>query len=226
MSPRERQRFFRRVLLALWGLGTLILLFALGLIVHELQKEGVDPLALRTPLTPGAPPADTADAGTSIMPNTASLQEVKLYFARIENANLAPQTHHIPLGASTADNCRAAIAAIAQGPQPGLAPVLPSSAALRGIYLLPSGELVVDFSRELAMGLKRSASAEALMTQAIAHTVCQPSLAAPNDIPVRNVRFLVEGVVPQGVFDSHLDFSQPFAPETAWLAGATRRREP
>jgi len=124
------------------------------------------------------------------------------------------------LSEDTIENCRIAIKAMIQGPRGVLARVLPENTQVRALYMLESGELVVDFSHELR-GLKSerkaSTSSEGLMAFSVANTLTQPALAGSGDAIVESVRFLMEGSpLPQGPFPGHIDLSEPIRPDARW----------
>jgi len=109
-----------------------------------------------------------------------------------------------------------------QGPRDILTPILPAATKIRALYLLDSGELVIDFSRELQSEHARfkSASLESLMIYGVVNTLMQSVLQSKTDPPIRQVRFLVEGSPPQEVFPSHIDLSEPVKADPRWSAPA------
>ena len=93
----------------------------------------------------------------------------------------------------------------------------PASAKVRAVYLLPDGELVVDFSYELAQDHQKSTSAEALLVYGVANTLTQAAVKGEREQAVRTVRFLVEGSTPHEWFECHLDLSEAVAPNPRWI---------
>ncbi len=213
MNDTRRKQFAKQALLALWAVFTLVLLSALALVVLDLLHRNIDPLALRASVEPSAPVGSGGEAASD-----ASLSDAPLYFAAPDGAGLLVETQRLPLGDSTVQNCRVALGALVTGPRGALNRILPENSAVRGLYLLANGELVVDFSRELALGLPRSAAAEARMVYGVVNTLCQTALQGRRDVAVKAVRFLVEGAPPEQLFPSHLDYSQPFTPDSRWVA--------
>lgn len=200
---------------ALWGLGTLILLFVVILLVGQMMKDGRDPFDAVRPreTTPSA--SAPARAATPM-----GKHPVRLYFADGEAKALVPEDRVMDFSDATQENCRNALALLMAGPEGNHTPIFPPQSQLRALYLLDSGELVLDFSRDLiASGARfKSASFESLLVFGVVNTVCQPTLQAKGGTPVRQVRFLFEGAPPQEGFPAHIDLTAPVRPDNAWLA--------
>jgi hypothetical protein len=131
---------------------------------------------------------------------------VELFFASTDGRTLAAEKRSIECGSSTIENCRAALAALIAGSQTGLTALLPPTAKTRALYMLPEGELVVDFSSEVKMAHARlkSASLEAMFAYGVTQTVTQSALQGTQGGTVRRVRLLFDGE-PQDTFPAHLD---------------------
>lgn len=213
-----RRDTVRRVIFAAWAMATLVLFFCVVLLVWELARQGMDPLAaLRA--------APAAEGGASVEPaavrqNPGMPREISLFFALPDRSALTSARASIAFTESTVDNCRAALAALAHGPTEGLVPVLPEATSLRAAYLLDGGELVLDFSREFLTGHAqlKSAALEALLVHGVVQTLTQPALVPEGGAPVQRVRFLVEGAPPPDSFPAHYDLSSPVAPDHRWIA--------
>lgn len=220
MNRNTKNRTLVRLGLSLWALATLVLCVVAFALVRELAGSGRDPAAaLMGSAGLTQPPADTA------APRAPSgTREILVYFGAEGAAELLPEPVSIEPGARTVENCRRALEALIAGPKrPGLSPVLPQTAKLRGLYLLDDGELVADFSSELALAHTRTKSAamEALMAQAVAATVTQEALRAQGDkTGVRQVRLLFEGAPPPEQFPAHVDLSQPLQADPKWIRTA------
>jgi len=203
--------FLRKIGLAAWAMFTLILLFCVLLLANELMKSGKNPLDLSA--------IERSPAAVAQGPGTASqLREVMLYAVGANGSALLPERRNIPLGDAAVDNCRAALDALKQ-PTADAAnlPVLPPSAEYNGFYLLPGGELVVDFSaRGFQADLKKSAGAETLLVYGIVNSLTQDSLKGAKGEKANTVRFLIDGAVPREAFPAHLDLSKPIAPDAQW----------
>lgn len=212
MKEAERTRFFKRALLVLWAMATLILIFSLVLIVQDLMKQGYNPMP--------APPKPSGETQTPPPPSSSVNRNVPLYFADANALGLVREIRELRLGPFTQENCRTVIEALIEGPRSTeLVRVLPRTAKIRNVFLLDNGELVIDFSREIQTDTSRpkSANAESLMVFSIASTLCQPSVQGEKDKPVRTIRLLFEGSPFPATFPEHLDFSQSFAPDPSWL---------
>lgn len=215
MSRPWQQNVMRKLGLAIWSMVTLVLLFCVILLVNELFKAGQDPLASLRP-HPKEEPGGTS-AGKPL--EAPGQREINLFFANADGCLLSPETRSIECGSSTVENCRHALEALIAGPQTPLTPVFPANVQIRGLYLLENGEVIVDFSREMISEHTQlsSASMEALMAQAVAHTLVQSALLGDAAAPIQRIRFLFEGSPPYETFPAHLDLNDPLAPEPNWL---------
>lgn len=210
-----RAGIFKRVLLSIWALATLVLLFSLALVVNEMFKAGDDPLAMLYPkqTESGRKPVQR--------PSTVFLgsREITLYFAAEDGQGLAPERRRIDITASAADNCRSALRELIAGPSRLHFPVLAPNTKVRALYLLENGELVIDFSGDVQPDnvAMRGAGLEALMAYAIVNTLTQPELRGEEKNSVKTVRFLIEGSPPQEGFPAHIDLSAPLSPDPQWI---------
>ena len=217
MSRGHQPDSVRQLFMALWGLGTLILLFVVILLVGNMMKSGQDPFDAIRPIEPKTQTAQTIPRTVASLGQRA----IQLYFADAEGRTLIPEERVIEFSDSTQENCRRALELLIAGPQDATrAAVFPAQVPLRALYLQESGELVLDFPHELisAGARLKSASFEALLVCAAVNTLTQPALQAKGGLPVRQVRFLFEGTAPQEGFPAHLDLSAPIRPEAAWVS--------
>lgn len=212
-NPRLHE-VLRTAFVSIWGVLTLVLLFTVVFLVFQLSetKEQID-LGTGSRATVVSVPGEAAVTG----------RPVTLYFADAERIGLAMESRPLPLTESTVENCRAAFVALAEGPRAGAVPVMPAGARARAMYLLDSGELVVDLSREVESPQTRSASAEWLLVQSIVHTLAQPALQGQSGQdrarPVTSVRLLFEGSPLAESFPSHIALTQSLRPDPALLGG-------
>ncbi|MBI1317833.1 MAG: hypothetical protein GC168_02655 [Candidatus Hydrogenedens sp.] len=220
MLERWRRDVVRNFVLSAWGLLTLVLLFAVMLLLNEMVKNGQDPL---DSLRAASAPETQAQRKTARPATALGEREIQLYFAEDQGRWLVPQPAVIEFSDSTVENCRTVIDLLIKGPNGGAgAPVMPPGVRTRALYLLDNGELVVDFSREMLteLGRRKSASIEAIMFNAICHTVAQRALQTRGEAAVRRVRFLIEGSAPGGNFPAHIDLREPLEPDAAWVGPA------
>lgn len=217
MNPAGRKNAFKKLLMAVWGLATAMLLFLVALLAWQMYEQNSRALP--------AAPGEAAGTAAPVSGEPGLQKEVTLFFSTADAQSLAPQTTRIELTSQTAANCRRALETLAKGPESGLKPVLPPSTQIRAVYLIEDGELVVDFShglRDLMLEHKSSTSSEALMVYAVANTVTQEALKGSDGKAVTRVRFLMEGTaLPQGAFPEHIDLSEPILPNSTWVAGGT-----
>lgn len=216
MRQARHERLVRRALLAVWGMATVVLGFLVIILVWVLLAERQEspanaaPVAVTAPLPPRSPTSPV------------SSREITLYFVDAEGLALLPEAAQIEFNEFTVENCRKALEALIKGPRGGLTPVLPASVQLSSLFLLDSGELVVNFSMELETELKkyRSASVESLMVQSVVNTVMQPALRGADGASVKSVRFLIQNAPPRESFPAHIDVSMPVVSNTGWVAVA------
>lgn len=216
MNSEFRKSVLHKLLLAIWAMGTLVLLFVVILLIREIATSGRDPMeAFQASDAPAAGAEEPAQRRTASLGN----REIQLYFASPDGRSLTPEKRDISFTESTADNCKTVLAALIEGPRSGGAPILPPDVTVRSLFLRPDGELVISFSRVLQAKHTRfsSATLETLMAQGVVQTLSQSALQNPREAQVRRVRFLIEGRVPTAAFPSHIDLSEPVAPDGQWL---------
>lgn len=216
MNAAERRVFFKRAALVVWGMATLVLVFVVALLVYTMMEQGQDPLALATQIKPR--PATERQASVA----RVRTKEVRLFFATA-GGRLRIETRPIEFSDSTALNCHKALEALILGPSgDALAAILPANAQIRAMYLLETGDLIVDFG-QFQVGQQKSAwsaSSEALMAYGVTNTLTQATLQGETGVPVKTVRFLFEGSAPPESFPAHLDLGAPLAPDSNWLEAA------
>jgi len=81
MKKTERKDVFRSGLFAMWGLGTLVLLFCVVLLVYELAQRDEAPYATANPRINGGVPV-------LAQTDSSAMREILLYFASPEGAAL------------------------------------------------------------------------------------------------------------------------------------------
>jgi hypothetical protein len=213
MGRARRVEIYRRIFFAAWGLATVVLVFIVALLVFVLLRQEHAPVMPNAQADPVAPPQDEAQFETS------STKEVDLFFADKQGLRLAPEKAPIEFTEFTTENCRRAVEALIRGPQGDLDPVISPETRIRGLYLMPDGELVIDFTLDLALQFKKTASAsfESLMIYGIVNTVAQQAVKGSREPAVTKVRLLMEGL-PRESFPVHADISEPFTPDPAWAS--------
>lgn len=208
MKSRKENRLLARAGLVLWGFFTLVLLFTVVLLGRQLAQMGSNPLSFVTKepvvaLAPAAPVVETEET-----------RQVTLYFGATDSAKLRTERRAIPVTASTADNCKAALRELIKGSTAGLTPLVPDTTQVRSAFLMPEGELVVDLSGEALDATRASAASEALLVYGIANSLTQPELAGDKASTVRKVRILIDGEPHIG----HIDVSAAYLPDSSWIA--------
>ncbi len=213
MHAEPQHTLLKKGLYTAWAFVTLILVFTLVLMIIELAQS-------RNEVAAGNPPNVSRQSAPVGNVATPLAPEVDLYFTHTDMVLLVPEPRRLELTDSTVENCKLAMEALIQGPLKHLLPTMPSATRIRGMFLLDNGELVVDFSRELAAGQIKSTSTEWLWVQSVAHTMTQNSLVGSDGTRVRSVRFLFEGAPPQSSFPEHIDASAPIIPTQSAISSA------
>jgi hypothetical protein len=210
VDPTPKPSFFRKAALAAWAMFTLILLFCVLLLANELMKSGKNPLDLSN--------IEEAASVTPQGPATSSqLRSTSIFVISADGSMLVRELRNIPFGEFTVDNCRAALDELKKPAQGDASyPVLPESAVYNALYLMPGGELVIDFASSLQKGVPKSAGAEALMVYGVVNTLTQGALKGESGDGVKSVRFLIDGATPRESFLAHIDLSGPIAPDAQW----------
>ncbi len=212
MADPQKPSFFRKAGLAAWAMFTLILVFCVLLLANELMKSGTSPLDLSK--------IEEKENSVLVQGPTSSSQltNVPIYVISADGAALVREGRSIPFGEYTVDNCRAALDELKKPTQNiGCSPVLPQIAEYNALFLLPSGELVIDFKLTWQNAVPKSASAESLMVYGVVNTLMQADLKGANSEQVKSVRFLFEGQAPTDLFPVHLDLSAPITPDPQWI---------
>ena len=214
MSRNFRMTVIQKFVLSLWAMGTLILLFIVILLVREIAANGRDPIGAfqltEEQQAERAPAARTTSVGT---------REVNLYFSAPDGRSLVTEKRVLAFSNATVENCKTVLIALIEGPQTGGSPLLPNTVKVKSLFLLESGELVINFSRELQSEHARfsSAALESLMVQGIVQSVAQSAVHEGEGPRVSRVRFLIEDAPPTEAFPAHIDLGEPVAPDAHWL---------
>ena len=221
MTSHYRQDVLKKLLFAVWTMLTLILVFAVGLLVYEMLEAGQQPLS-----TLHVPERVPREAGAAQPDAPLGTREMVLYFGGSDGASLVPEAATFEYTASTVENCRRALEALIAGPRDILTRIMPPAVKVRALYLRDNGELVIDFSRELQSDSARlrSAAYEALFVYGVVNTMTQSALRASGDPSVQRVRILIEGTPPGDAFPAHLDLRDPVKPEPDWIETAQERK--
>lgn len=142
---------------------------------------------------------------------------VSLFFAAPDGEGLVREGRELELGESLQDRIEAVLDELVSGPVGDNGPTLPGNTRVLSVRL--AGELVeVNFSRDLVDGLPAGASAEMAAVYSVVDTL------AANFPEVKQVRILVEGVVPE-TLKGHLDLRRPLVPDYT-LEKAEPKTEP
>lgn len=214
MSSTFRWTVLQKFLLSIWAMVTLVLLFVVILLIREIAMNDRDPLGAFQ-LSETAP-----EAARPVSTRTSSLgtREIQLYFSAPDARSLAPEKRVLDYTESTVENCKTVLNALIEGPRTEVGPILPASVKVKSLFLLSTGDLVINFSREMQSDTRfSSATLESLMVQGIVQTLSQTSLQNSRDAKIRRVRFLIEDDPPTDAFPAHIDLSEPVAPDGQWL---------
>jgi len=142
---------------------------------------------------------------------TPAGREATLYFADPRWTRLVPEVRRLPVGLDAVGSLKALVAALAEGPREGGAPVLPATAKLRGAYLGEDGLALIDFEPDLGTFQPGGVSGELLTVFALVHTL------AENVPGIRSVQILVNGEE-RSTLAGHVKISEPLEPDPQWTA--------
>lgn len=217
MNPQHKRTILQKLGLTLWALATLILCFVVILLVNEMIRRGANPLQAfqaEPESFPEQVAASRAPAGS------LGTRSIALYFVSPDGQWLTPDNRVIEYGRRTVENCRKALNSMSEGPkQEGLLSVIPAHMQLRALYLLPTGELIVDLSSEMLLSGRHqfSLEMESLLFYGIINTLTQPELQGENDVAVQSVSFLFDGVPARAELPFHFDLTRPLVQDKRWI---------
>lgn len=148
-----------------------------------------------------AGPAGTTEVGDER--DGTEFRTVTLYFADPEGPDLAAERRDLLAGGDVSTLVAATIEALAAGPLGRLAPTLPGGTRIRNVFVDREGVVYVDFSGELAAGLRGAGlSQETMLLRSLARTL------GVNFRGVRRLVLLVEGE-PVSALAGYFDLSRP-----------------
>ncbi|MGH9470463.1 MAG: GerMN domain-containing protein [Terriglobia bacterium] len=138
----------------------------------------------------------------------AQRMAVALYFPDYDTGTLDQEGRQIALAANYEDRIRQVVLALIQGSEHGHARPLPSTAALRAVFLAADGTAYLDFSSDITRDFPVGIESETLAIYSVVD-----SLAA--NIPaVERVKFLIQGQEVD-TLAGHADLTGFYAPNTA-----------
>jgi len=192
------QRSARGILIAVWA-GTLILLCALGLYLFRELLSGMS-----------LPSGDL----TEQPPQPARrLQTVSLYFGATGGHGLAREQRKIHvLDKTSHEVLRLVLQELIQGPASVLVRTIPRETTVNSLFLLDTGELVIDFGKEIQAYHPGSAFCELMTVYSIVNTL------TANFNEIASVRFMVEGSEIDTLIEhGHVDLAEPVLPDQTWI---------
>ncbi len=198
----------RRVLITVWA-GTLIALCGLGayLLRELLESSGV---------------STTSQPTEQVNPSTANrLRTITLYFGATNGRGLTREQRQVhAAGKSTHELMKTVLQELVQGPSSVLVPTVPDKTTVNSMFLLDTGELVIDFGKEIQAYHPGSAFCELMTVYSITNTL------AANFDEISSVRFLVDGSEVETLTEyGHVDLTEPVVPDQTWISTAGGLRE-
>lgn len=192
------RRSARRILVAVWA-GTLILLCALGLYLFRELLGSVSLPSIEQ---------------TEQLPQPARrLRTVSLYFGATGGRGLAREQRQIHVRDKTSHEIlRLVLQELIQGPASVLVRTIPRETTVNSLFLLDTGELVVDFGKEIQAYHPGSSFCELMTVYSIVNTL------TANFNEISSVRFLVEGSEIETLIEhGHVDLAEPVLPDQTWI---------
>ena len=99
-----------------------------------------------------------------------------------------------------------------QGPASVLVRTIPRETTVNSLFLLDTGELVIDFGKEIQAYHPGSAFCELMTVYSIVNTL------TANFNEISSVRFLVEGSELDTLLEhGHVDLTEPVLPDQTWI---------
>lgn len=198
----------RKILLILWlviTLGVLIFLFSqLQRVFNTPSKFLSETLGINS-LQPSALDTQSLSPSGNI--------RVVAYLINLNSMCLEKVDIDVESGESYEVTCRNVLSAMKEHQSEIILTPLPKDSTVRGIYLLDSGEVVIDLPSIIFkdIPLPKTALAEMLWVYSLVNTLLQEELY--KDIRVSKLRILIEGSEPSIDFFGHIDITSTFSPD-------------
>ena len=154
-----------------------------------------------------------AGAGTATAPiATAPGRKIKasLFYVSDDGLRLTPIERDVAFGEGTVEQARQIVEAQLAPVAEPLVSAVPAGTKLRTIFVTPSGDAFVDFSRELVAGHTGGSTNEMLTVYSIVNALCA------NLPAVHSVELLVEGKQVE-TLAGHVDLRRPLEKNLAWV---------
>ncbi len=140
-------------------------------------------------------------------------EKVQVYFLSSDRQRLEPESRAIPRSDSIQEKLQRVLDTLRSGPtRADLYPILPPSVRIRGIYWMPEGLVVVDFSEEILTNHPGQLLSEWATLFGTTNSICAQSSPSAK---ITAVQFLVEGKIVED-YDTVWDWSSPLEPDKAF----------
>uniref|UniRef100_A0A832MN81 GerMN domain-containing protein n=1 Tax=Eiseniibacteriota bacterium TaxID=2212470 RepID=A0A832MN81_UNCEI len=150
----------------------------------------------RTPVAPGAAPADTASAG---------VKAVRLHFGSADGDTLVVETRELPDAPDVHRRVAALVAELDRGPLERGVAVLPPGTAAVHVYLDDAGLLTLDLSGAFVRGFRGGSRAEWLAVASLVRTL-------GDNVPEAKRILLVSSGVALPTLGGHVPLDRPLDP--------------
>jgi hypothetical protein len=192
-----------------FGMMSLLLLAVLGTsYYYNLQQR------IREMLRPQRQPPQPYLTSEPVIPKTAPLKKVKLFFPSSSQAvRIEAEEREIRSSDTLAIEAKQIIAELIAGSRTGRLPALPDGTKLRELFVI--GELaVVDLTREASFSHPGGLINELSSIHSVVNSLTQ------NVSPIQSVQILIEGVESE-TLAGHIDLTQPFREDLSLVSGAS-----
>ncbi|MGH9407751.1 MAG: GerMN domain-containing protein [Terriglobia bacterium] len=143
----------------------------------------------------------------ALQAGSAGQRTVTLYFPDYDSGTLVSETRQIALAPNNEDRIRQIVLALVAGSQQKHARPLPTSTAVRAVFLSDDGTAYLDFSTDVTKDFPTGIESEILALRSVVDSVAA-------SIPeVRRMKFLVQGQEVD-TLDGHADLTGFYAPDT------------
>ncbi|MCX8063980.1 MAG: GerMN domain-containing protein [Candidatus Hydrogenedentes bacterium] len=197
---------FKNIFSIIWPiltLGILVILFLQVLNIAEKPSQLLsETLSIPMPNQKNLPSQEVTTLKTT---------KIKAYFINLNLMCLERLDIDVEYGESVEATCRNVLSAMRNHENELLLSPLPKETDIRGIYLLESGELVIDLPAIVfkALPIPKTATTEMLWVYSLTNTLLQSEIY--KDIKVSSLKILIEGSEPSVDFFEHINIVSPFS---------------
>lgn len=204
-----RQKVLKRFFYILWSTITLSAVLIIIFMIQDLIKE--NSILIKTIVSTSHVPVDTSETSPHNSATTTTVA-VKAFIISKDQYCLLPVDVQIEWKPSYQQNCRQILTAMSSLNSETYFSPISEDILPRSIFLLPSGELIIDLPASIITKYEKNTTAmfESMFTYSIVNTLLQKEITGTTQ--VNRVQFLIEGSLPYVDFPKHISWEQTFIP--------------